>query len=411
MFKIMYYIIAFLIATVSLLSQTTLNDYLKIAAENNPALKAKFNEYMSDVQKVTQEKAYPEPQFAFGYFVSPVETRVGPQRMKFSLSQRFPWFGKLEARADSRAEFAKSKFKEFEELKYKLFYDVKKYWYSIYIKEREIELIEEQLMFYQTLESFINVQFQSGKSAMSDLMRIKIKINQLKNRISELNYDLEPLKAGFNALLNRPADSTVYVSDTIESDFLDDTAVNLDSILLHNPRLDVLAQRKTAALSSMKAADKERFPDISLGLDYTVIGERTDAAVAGNGNDAFLPKLSLSIPLFNPKYDAQVNEFSYKADMIEFQMQDYKNTLSADYEKILADYKNALRNIDYLKLQIEDSKKVLSLLYTEYTTSGNKFLDLILEQEKIIIYEFRLEKEKVRQNLAVALIYMLNSQF
>lgn len=409
--KFKIFIITLFLTSLSLFSQTELNDYLKIAAENNPALKAKFNEYMSYVQKVTQEKAYPEPQFTFGYFVSPAETRVGPQNMKFSLSQKFPWFGKLEARADSRAEFAKAKFKEFEELKYKLFYDVKRTWYQIYIKEREIKLVNEQLIFYKVLKSFVNTKFQTGKSAMSDFMRIQIKINQLENRISELNYDLPPLRTEFNALLNRPPDTTINVSDTIQAEYLDANENGLDSILVHNSKLSVLEQQKTSALSSMEASDKERYPDIMLGLDYTVVTKRTDASVPNNGQDVFLPKLSINIPLFNPKYNAQVQEFSYKVDKIEFQIQDYKNNLATRYESIVTDYKNALRNIDYLQKQIEDSRKVVSLLYMEYTTSGNKFLDLILEQERIIIYQFRLEKEKVRQNLAVALIDMLNSQF
>ena len=409
--KLRLFVALFLTAVIPLFSQGELNDYLKIAAENNPALKAKFNEYMSFVQKITQEKAYPEPQFAFGYFVMPVETRVGPQNMKFTLSQKFPWFGKLEARADSRAEFAKSKFKEFEELKYKLFYDVKKVWYQIYIKDREIKLVDEQLVFYKVLKSFVNTKFKTGNSSMSDFMRIQIKINQLENRISELNYDLKPLKAEFNALLNRQADSAVVVSDTIQADFLDETKNSLDSILVKNSRLSVMEQQKVSAVSSMKAADKEKYPDITLGLDYTVVGKRTDVSVTNNGQDVFMPKLSLNIPLFNPKYEAKVQEYTYQADMIEFQIQDYKNNLATRYESIVTDYKNALRNINYLNKQIEDTRKVVSLLYMEYATSGNKFLDLILEQEKIIIYQFRLEKEKVRQNLAVALIDMLNSQF
>ena len=61
--------------------------------------------------------------------------------------------------------------------------------------------------------------------------------------------------------------------------------------------------------------------------------------------------------------------------------------------------------------QISNTKTVLTLLYTEYATSGDKFLDLVLEQEKILIFEYRLEQEKVKTNLAIAKIEMLNSKF
>jgi len=70
-----------------------LEEYLKIAAKNNPGLKVTFNEYMAAMEKVPQVGALPDPQFAFAYFAQPVETRVGPQNWKFNLSQSFPWFG------------------------------------------------------------------------------------------------------------------------------------------------------------------------------------------------------------------------------------------------------------------------------------------------------------------------------
>merc|ERR1711974_383443 len=47
------------------------------------------------MQKVAQVNNLPDPTFSFGYFISPVETRVGPQRAKVGLTQMFPWFGTL----------------------------------------------------------------------------------------------------------------------------------------------------------------------------------------------------------------------------------------------------------------------------------------------------------------------------
>jgi len=404
-------IIILFLSSVTMFSQTTLRDYLKLAAESNPALKAKFNEYLSSAERIEQENAFPEPQVAFGYFISPVETRVGPQQMKFSLSQKFPWFGKLQARADSRAEYAKSIYKEFEELKYILFYNVKRVWYQLYIKERKIDLVKEQLVFYKTLQALINVKFQNGKATMSDLMRVRIKIDYLENRIAELNLDLEPIRTEFNALLNREPSTAITVAQNIVVDELDESGNKLDSVLARNSGLSVLAQQRQTAVSKMHSIEKERYPDISLGLDYTVVGKRTDVPVVSNGQDAFLPKLSLNIPLFNPKYDAQIQEYSYQRDMFDNKIEDYENKLRTEYQEILSKYQNAKRNIVYLEQQISNTKTVLTLLYTEYATSGDKFLDLVLEQEKILIFEYRLEQEKVKTNLAVAKIEMLNSKF
>jgi hypothetical protein len=82
----------FLISSIIGMAQETkesLDTYLKIAAENNPGLKAKFSDYMAAMEKVPQVGTLPDPQFAFGYFINPVETRLGPQKATLGLKQAF----------------------------------------------------------------------------------------------------------------------------------------------------------------------------------------------------------------------------------------------------------------------------------------------------------------------------------
>ena len=60
----------FLLFVSSIVSaQDDLGRYLQTAAENNPGLKMKFNEYMAALEVTPQVKALPDPILAFGYFV------------------------------------------------------------------------------------------------------------------------------------------------------------------------------------------------------------------------------------------------------------------------------------------------------------------------------------------------------
>ena len=98
----------FLLISSLLSAQQELESYLQMAAENNPGLKAKFNSYMAALEVAPQVKALPDPTIAFGYFISPVQTRVGPQQFKISASQMFPWFGTLEAKENVAVQQAKA---------------------------------------------------------------------------------------------------------------------------------------------------------------------------------------------------------------------------------------------------------------------------------------------------------------
>ena len=73
--------------TSSSLRAQNLEDYQQIAAEQNPGLQAKYKAFEATMERIPQASSLQDPTLSFGYFISPVETRVGPQRARFSLTQ------------------------------------------------------------------------------------------------------------------------------------------------------------------------------------------------------------------------------------------------------------------------------------------------------------------------------------
>ena len=106
-------LIIYLYATGNISFSKTPENYLRIAAEKNPGMQGMYKEYEIALQKAAQVNSLPDPTLSFGYFISPVETRVGPQKAKFSLTQMFPLFGTLKAQGDAAALMAEAKFKAF----------------------------------------------------------------------------------------------------------------------------------------------------------------------------------------------------------------------------------------------------------------------------------------------------------
>src|SRR5690606_3820876 len=73
----------------------SLDDYLKEAAENNPVLKADYAGFEAALQKAPQVASLPDPTLTVSAFGRMIETRLGAQEARFSLTQMFPWFGTL----------------------------------------------------------------------------------------------------------------------------------------------------------------------------------------------------------------------------------------------------------------------------------------------------------------------------
>lgn len=74
--------------------RTELNDlksFLILAADNNNELRAAFQKWQAAIKKAVQADTLPDPKFSFGYYTTPLETRGGPARYKYGLSQTLPF--------------------------------------------------------------------------------------------------------------------------------------------------------------------------------------------------------------------------------------------------------------------------------------------------------------------------------
>ena len=91
----------------------SLNYYLEVALQKNPDLKAAYFSFEAQLEKVEQVKFLANPNLSFGYFILPVETRLGSQQTKISLNQMFPWFGTLSSKQDVASLMAKAQFEQF----------------------------------------------------------------------------------------------------------------------------------------------------------------------------------------------------------------------------------------------------------------------------------------------------------
>lgn len=287
------YILSFLLLNLfGLVQAQTLEDYVKEAAENNPGLKAKYAEFEAALQRVSQSNALPDPTLSFGYFIIPVETRVGPQQAKISLSQMFPWFGTLSAKGDVSSYLAEAKYQEFLDSRNALVYQVKAAWYPLYEVEQMLLLQKKNRDILLTYKDLATSSFKNGKGSMVDVIRVDIMIENSITEIKLLEDKTKPLSTHFNSLLNRADTTPIFVADTIPFERVAPD-YRKDSLLLANPLLASLKLKQEAALAQEELARKQGLPNFGVGIDYILIGKRTDMDLPDNGKNALMPMVSI----------------------------------------------------------------------------------------------------------------------
>ncbi|QKG81105.1 TolC family protein [Tenuifilum thalassicum] len=386
----------------------TFDDYFKLAAENNPGLKAQYNEYEAALQKVDQVKALPDPTFSFGYFISPAETKVGPQKAKLSLSQMFPWFGTLKAQGDAAALMAEAKYQNFIDARNKLRLELAAAYFPLYELNEWIRIEQENINVLKSYKTIANQKFNEGAGSMVDVLRVDIMLKDSETNLEILKTKETPLIASFNKLLNRPENEAVSTGDSLKTILLP-TDFRKDSLTALNPKIKALSLKLQASLASERAAKKQGLPKLGVGLDYVIVDKGSNLSLPDNGKDIVMPMISISIPIFRSKYNALVKEAQLTRKGYENKLLDETNTLVSEYEMAMFQLNQQEQLISLYQKQIETTKQSINLLLTSYANSGKEFEEVLRMQQQLLKYQKMHISALVQYQIAVEKINYLTS--
>lgn len=380
-----YLLLVFVVAGLGIDAQSV-DDYYQTAAENNPGLKAKYAAYEAALQKIPQAKSLADPTFSFGYFISPVETRVGPQRARFSLTQMFPWFGTLKAQGDVAALNAEAQFQEFLDARNALYFRVAQAWYPLYELQKLRLLERENIRLLESFKTTTTQKYENGMGAMVDVIRVDLLLNEANTQLEILDKKEASLTSRFNTLLNRGYDEPVVVADSLAAgDMLMD--YRKDSLLVNHPRMAALDLKLKSAEAAEKVALKQGLPKIGVGLDYVLVDERSDMVLEDNGKDVLMPMVTVTIPIFRKKYRAARQEAQLLQQGVAFQKEELVNELTGAYHRAYFQVQQQADLVELYERQSTSTQQALNLLLSAYGNSGKDFEEVLRIQQQLLKYE------------------------
>jgi len=386
-----------------------LNAYLVTAAKNNLNLKTKFSEYMAAMEKVPQVGSLPDPQFAFGYFIQPVETRVGPQQYKFNIAQSFPWFGLLAAKKDVASEMANAKYQLFENAKSNLFFEVKTAYYNYYFIEKAIEITKKNMEILGVFKRLSLVKIETGTASIVDELRVELELNDLENQLALFKDTRGVLQVNLNNLLNREVSEPILVPEVLWQDEMPlDKQEMLNSIYTSNHEIKSIDHRLNAFINQEEVAKNQGMPSFNIGFGYTIVEKNPNSTASDNGTDALLfPSIGIKIPLFRKKYKALIKEAKYLQEAETFKKENKKNVLSTIFSSSYKNFNDGDRRTELNLKQAQIAKKVLDVLMISYSTNAKDFEEVLRIERQLLKYELAYQQALVDKNVALAFMQYL----
>lgn len=401
-------IIVFLIFSLSVKGQNAfLESYITIALENNFGIQSKSQ----NIQAIASEKemikgeATSNFDIMYGYGVSPIETRNGPVNHKVSAGMMLPWFGTRSSQyevVDYKIEKAQ---KEKLQTENGVKYTVRNLYFKMLQNKKDLYSSRENIVILKTFEAIALTQYENAKGSLVDVLRVQMQTEEANNKVETLENDSLLLSQQFALVLNQKIEKVEFSDEIIFSQ-------NEES-LENNPMLLGLEATQKVIDSEVNTVSKAAAPKIKVGLEYSILGDATMSS-ENSGQNAVMPMIGLSIPIFNSKkYSGKKEQLSLNHQTVRLQKQELGNVLQAEYLKALNQKEDALRDrkvIEQQMLKVEQAIKIQQEAYIVGNSKGSDFVELLRLQIQKLDYQFKDHQAEMNKLDAFAKVEFLQGQ-
>jgi cobalt-zinc-cadmium efflux system outer membrane protein len=373
-----------------------LPDLIEEGINSNPDLLASYHNWQADLAKVPQAGALPDPQLSLNLLNMPVNTFDFNQEpmtgKQIALMQMFPFPGKQGLREDiakSTADISQAKNRE---LKNQLIKNIKQTYYDVFFIDQSIATVQKNSTVLQDFIHIAESKYTVGKGLQQDVLKAQVELSKLEEKSINLKQKRQAATARLNALLNRPAGTTLGKTVIPEPDSL-----NLELAYLqiqadkNRPLLRAWDSMLQQSTKKVDLAKKEYLPDFKLGIAYT----QRDKLENGMGGIDYLSGLvSVDIPLyFWRKQNKKVEETRYNQDMVQESYRNVQNQVYSELDKTLSEVEKNYRLLELYKSGIiPQATQSLNAAIAGYQTNKIDFLTLLNNQ--LTLFNFELDYDR-----------------
>lgn len=365
--------------------KTVLSELIQEALSQNPQIKAARNEWQASLKIIPQVKSLPDPMLSYSHFGQSVETRLGPQRNKFSLSQKLPFFGKLSLEGDI-AQSAASLFEEqYNAVKANITLKVKKAFFSLFWFDKALKISSEEKEVLQRLVKIAQKKYETGKGNQQDVLKAHLEISRITDKILILKQGRKGIVAGLNSLLNRPPGSAIRKAEEFKV-----PGLKVELKELYGMARELRPELRKARFliekneKSLKLAKKNYFPDFKIMFDYIDIGAGTTTN-AKDGRNSWMASIGINIPIWRRKLRASEAEAAIKIDASQEGYKNAENVTFSRVNELFFEVKTASEQVNLYKYSLlPQAEQSLKASEVGYLTGKVDFLNL-LDAERMVL--------------------------
>ncbi len=382
-----------------------LNSLIGEALKNSPEIQASSARIEAARQRIPQAGSLPDPQFSFGYqnesFDRYTYGEMSGSQWMFSVSQQFYFPGKRALKEEMIRLDAESLAAMHELLKLKTVARIKELYYDLFLAYKNIDLISGKQKLFVRIEEMTLARYSAGKAMQQDVLMAQTEKYMLLEKEEMLKQKILSLEAMLRAAVGRDRGQLERPNEPLYEPFPLEIEAAVDLALKNSPEIRSRSKMIEAADTRLKMAQKEYFPDFTIGGGYY--------NRSGDFKDMWAATVTFNIPLYfyskqrPATLEARANISQAKQDieavklMIVAALRDNYSMLRSS-EKLMVIYKNGL---------IPKNSQDIEQALTGYSTGKTEAVTIISRVKILIDYESSYWSQFVERQKAIARLHAI----
>src|SRR5690606_12140436 len=402
-------LLLFLFMGIGMVAQS-LEDYLQLALQNNPGIKAAHLKYEAALAQAPQVAGLPDPTLSASAFGTAMTTDMGEERARFELMQMFPWFGTLKMRKEVADLQAQGQYLAYVANRAQLALEVKTAYAKLYEVEKRMEFQKENLRILDTYYDLAMSKFRSGVSPMVNVVRVEIAQDAARTQLELLEQNIQRLQSTFNLLLNREIHQQVVIQDTLYLNLTKplDSMPNFEA----HPSIEQLDKLQNSYETRKKVVQKEGLPSFGLVVGYIVNAKSAMGMHDMNRKDSIMPMFAISLPIFRKKYDAAKNQADLMGQSIALEMKQQANEFQDEFQRKQYELNDSRQLLELYQRQIESSERARSLLVSAFSSNTGDFEEILRINQDILLFKLQgLEALRAGYIAQAKIEYLLTNEY
>jgi outer membrane protein, heavy metal efflux system len=376
-----------------------LDSLIQTSIELNPKLRMLKAKRDAAYSRIEQNSNLPDPVLSLGLRNVPTNSfsfDQDPMTQKaIGLSQMFPFPGKLSAIEEAAAIDTLIIDQEIYDTENEIRQMVTKQYYNLNYFRRAVFYAKESKKLLKDIADVVSVKYSVSTASQQNLVKIQLELTRIDEKIADLISKEKSTLSELNAFLLRDTETDIETELIGKVKTVKLNVQELDALAKNNrPFLKGIQLSEQRAGLKLKVAEREFYPNISLGVNYSFREELANSP-AGK-NDLLSVVLGISLPLnYGGKYTAKEEEAMYLQKFHSEQYSSALQFLDGRFGSAIADLESLEERIKLFEEGLlPQAVQNLNSTLASYQVNEVDFINVIDAQDQLFKIETNLYKLK-----------------